>query len=373
MAIFLTGATGFLGRYLLRELLLSGEEVVPLVRAASVDEARGRITRALDSLGPQDPAWEERLHPCRGALDAPELGLDGRARDEVIDRCDAFLHCGANVRFDLPIETARRVNVEGTRSVLALARRRHALGSLRRFDHVSTAFVAGNRTDLVLESDLDARAGHKNSYERSKFEGESLVRDARADLPVSIFRPSIVVGAEDDGRTTSFNVMYWPIRIYASGLWRICPGNRETPIDIVPVDFVSRAIVALRKLPDSLGLSFHLAAGPDGVQRLGELTDLVTRFFSIKKPVRFVPPEFWMRWVHPVLKYLTFGPPRRVVHAGEFYVPYFCNNPLFDIRNTRELLATVKLPIPRVADYLERLFHFCVETNWGKKVQAPQT
>jgi hypothetical protein len=80
-----------------------------------------------------------------------------------------------------------------------------------------------------------------------------------------------------------------------------------------------------------------------------------------------------MRWVHPVLKYLTFGPPRRVVHAGEFYVPYFCNNPLFDIRNTRELLATVKLPIPRVADYLERLFHFCVETNWGKKVQAPQT
>jgi nucleoside-diphosphate-sugar epimerase len=253
-----------------------------------------------------------------------------------------------------------------------LARRRQEQKGISRFDHVSTAFVAGRRTDVVLEAELEAPLGHKNSYEASKFEGEKLVRSHMPELPIAIFRPSIVVGAAADGSTTSFNVIYWPIRVYSKGLWRICPGHPQTPIDLVPVDFVSDAITSLRELPESIGKCFHLAAGADGAERLGDLTELVRRFFAVKHPVVFVNPGPWMRWVHPVLKHLTFGPPRRVVRSGEVYVPYFCGNPLFDTTNTRELLASTEVSVPRVSDYLERLFKYCVDTDWGRAPLEPR-
>jgi long-chain acyl-CoA synthetase len=218
----------------------------------------------------------------------------------------------------------------------------------------------------VPESELDGRLGHKNTYEQSKFEAEGLVREAAADLPVCIFRPSIVVGESGSGRTTSFNMIYWPARLYAAGLWRTLPGRPDAPIDLVPVDFVRDALLAIRRRPESLGRCFHLAAGPDGVLRLARITEVLGEFVPGGKPVRFVDPGWWMRWVHPVLKHLTFGAPRRIVRHGEFYVPYFVANPRFDNANTRELLQGTGLVVPQVENYLRSLFQFCVDTNWGR-------
>jgi long-chain acyl-CoA synthetase len=369
MTIFVTGATGFLGRHLARRLVDDGEDVLLLVRDRSHESARERALRALASVGDgaPDPA---RVAVCLGSLEAPALGLSAADRDRTIARCDQFLHCGANVQFDLDLAQARAVNVGGTRGLLDLARARQRAGGVARVDHVSTAYVAGNRTDVVLETELDGRAGHKNNYESTKFEAEVLVREAQAELPVAIHRPSIVVGEAASGRTQSFKVLYWPAKVYAMGLWRTVPGDPASPLDLVPVDFVRDAILALRRQPGTVGRCFHVAAGIDGCITMADMRDILARHFPRRRPLRFVPPEAWMRYVHPVLKLATFGVTRRVVSNGEHYVPYFTKNPRFDNREAAAHLAAAGVALPRVADYVDRLFRYCVETDWGKREPA---
>jgi nucleoside-diphosphate-sugar epimerase len=235
---------------------------------------------------------------------------------------------------------------------------------------VSTAYVAGNRTDVVLETELDGRAGHKNNYERTKFEAEALVREAQAELPVAIHRPSIVVGEAASGRTQSFKTLYWPVRVYALGLWRTVPGDPTSPLDLVPVDFVRDAILALRRRPGTVGRCFHIASGVDGCATMADMARILARNFPRRRPLRFVPPGPWMRFVHPVLKVAAFGATRRVVITGEQYVPYMTKNPRFDNREAAAHLAAAGVAIPRVADYVDRLFRYCVETDWGAHDRA---
>jgi long-chain acyl-CoA synthetase len=353
-------------------LLRRGEEVVALVRGRDLAEAREKVRAALASVAPSGAdAADGRLTVCLGSLGTPGLGLAPADRDRILSTCDRFLHGAATVRFDLPWAEAEAVNVGGTKAVLDLARERQRRGGAVRFDHVGTAFVAGRRTDVVGEEELDGRLGHRNTYERSKFEAERAVREARAEMPVCIFRPSIVVGDSEHGRTSSFQMIYWPLRMYVSGLWRTCPGRPDAPIDVVPVDFVRDALLHLWGRPETVGRAFHVAAGVDGSISLAQIAEEAAKVFPRVKPLRFVDPGPWMRYVHPVLKHLSFGAPRRIVRRGEFYVPYFAANPLFDNRGLRDALAGSGLAVPSVGTYLRRLFQYCLDTDWGRRPPSP--
>ncbi len=370
MPVFLTGATGFLGRELARRLLEHGDEVFALVRARDAGEGFERLRASVaggDWEAPADLA--ARLVACPGALDRPGLGLSARDRARVVEACDSILHCGANVRFDLSLAESRATNLEGTRAVLDLAAERARRGGLRRVDHVSTAFVAGGRTDLVREDELAAPAGHRNAYEQSKYEAEQLVREAARELPICVHRPSIIVGESKTGATSSFTAIYWPIRIYATGLWRILPGHRDASLDLVPVDFVRDALLAIRARRDSVGRTYHLAAG-EGATTLGELAALVQGFFPKRRPIRYVNPELWRRYAVRPLQLVTWGSARYVMHVGEAYLPYLASNPRFDTARARTALAGSGLEPPRVRDYVDRLLRFAVESNWGRGPSA---
>lgn len=368
MAVFVTGATGFLGRYLVQGLLDEGEEVVLLIRG---DDAVHAHTRAREALAwfesGHDALVGDRVAVCAGDLDRPGLGLSEDDRGFVLERCDSFLHCGASVRFDMPIERARAINVEGTRALLDLAAERQRRDSLRRIDHVSTTYVAGRRRDLVGEDELDCHAEHRNSYERTKWEAERMLRERRRDLPIATLRPSIIVGESDLGRTSNFNVLYWPMKVYANGHWRTLPGRTDVPLDIVPVDFVRDAMLALRRRPDTIGGTFHVAAGAQGAISIGEVVALVERFFPERRGVRVVDPSLWIDRVHPLLKAVSFGRFRRLLEGLEIYFPYFLGNPIFDNARTAQLLAEEGIPVPTVTCYFERLLHYCLETDWGRR------
>ncbi len=365
MATFVTGGTGFLGRQLVEGILRAGTDLVLLARGGDAAEAQRRVRDLFPGL--LQSADQDRLAICRGSLSEPGLGLSSADRDLVLSRCNQFLHAAADVRFDRPLHEARAINVGGTRAILDLARARQRRGGVTRFDHVSTAFVAGRRVDLVGESEFDGRLGHRNVYEITKFEAEQAVREAACEMPTSIFRPSIIVGEHDTGRTSSFQMIYWPARVYARGLWRTCPGHPAAPIDLVPVNIVRDAILALRAREESLGRCFHVAAGPAGSTSLGEMAQVLLEMFPANKPVRFVNPAWWMRLVHPLLRHVTYGSLRQVVRAGEHYVPYFIANPRFDTTGTQELLAGSGVVIPGVLDYVHRLFRYCIESDWGRK------
>ncbi len=358
--VLLTGATGHVGTALLPRLLEDPACVVlALVRAKDdvhLAEREAALRRRV-------PDAAGRVHALRGDVTAPGLGLSPADRARVEAEVTALIHSAASVRFDMPQDRAAGENIASTESMLALARTLAERGRLVRHDHVSTAYVAGDRTGRVFEHECDVGQGFRNSYEWSKCQAEARVRASIAEgLPAAIHRPSIVVGDSRTGETEAFNVLYWPLMLYARGWWRLFPGRPDTLVDVVPVDFVADAIAALRRDPGTLGGCFHLAAGDEAPR----VDALAARFAAVleRPPLRTIDPDFYLKWVRPVLRRplsLTKRG-RRILRGGSAYLPYFRQNPLFDTTNLRRHLGR---GAPSVFDYVDRIARYAKEKDFG--------
>jgi thioester reductase-like protein len=363
--VLITGATGFLGKELLARLLEhTDRRVWALVRAADQAAARKRMRAILASLVASPEAVADRVVPVAGDLLLPELGLRPRQRDEIAEHVEEIIHSAASVSFGLTLDQARAVNVEGTQNVLGLATHVSArAGGLRRVAHVSTAYVAGTHRGLFGGRDLDRGQSFHNTYERSKWEAEHLVRRNAERLPVQVIRPSIVVGDEHTGWTDSFNVIYAPLSAYASGALRAVPARRAAPVDAVPVSYVAQAILALGGAQP--GSTWNLAAGP-AAGNVGELIDRCAELLG-RRPVRTVPPALYRRAVHPLLVRRALPRQRRWLERGDAFFPYFDTGVRFDTAATRAALAPLGIDVPPLISYLDRLLAFASRAKWGRR------
>jgi hypothetical protein len=104
---------------------------------------------------------------------------------------------------------------------------------------------------------------------------------------------------------------------------------------------------------------------------IGEICAVLHRYFPHRKPVRFVDPTWWLRFVQPIVKRVMPGRIRRVLESGEYYVPYFSANPQFDNSGTRAALAGTEVEVPSVMDYVETLLRYCVDRDWGRRPEPP--
>jgi thioester reductase-like protein len=367
--IVLTGATGFLGQQLLRLLLERRPEarLVLLLREAAGESAAERLDALLGRCcgAEERAAARRRVEVFAADTAADRCGLSERDWMAAADGVTRVIHAAASVRFDMTLDEARRVNTGGAHNLLKLGEQAGRRGTLRSFAHVSTAFVAGRRSGLVREDELDAGQRFRNSYERSKCEAEALVQARAADLPAVILRPSIVVGDSRTGVTTSFNTIYWPLRAYAQRQWRLAPAHPGTVIDMVPVEFVAEAVVHLAWEPRATGRCFHLCAGPGRSATIGEIAESAARFFHAPPP-RFVNPALFLALLRPLLMVTVWGRRRRLLRAGRFYRPYLDMQLQFDTSRADAMLAPAGISPPRVMDYLERLFAYCLESDWGR-------
>lgn len=371
--VMLTGATGFLGMELLAHLLESTDRpVYALVRAPSDHQARARIERALELLFGPRHHYSKRVIAVRGDLTRPRLGISARRTDWLAERvCDIF-HAAANVSFADGLESARAVNVNGTRRMLEFAVRCGARAELRRFTHVSTAYVAGDHPGCFSEDELDVGQGFHNAYERSKFEAEQLVAGWRTRIPLTVVRPSIIVGERTSGWTCSFNVLYWPLRAYARGAYLALPARASAPVDVVPVDYVAAATVALNRLAEAEGATFHLTAGRH-TSTVGELVELASRFFG-RPPPRLVEPTLYRRVLHPLLLRAARDERyRSALQRSELFFPYFATRVRYDERFTRGLLHGSGIAPPPLRDYFEALVVFALAADWGRRQLPART
>ncbi len=357
--LLLTGATGHVGRALLPELLSDPQQrVLALVRAdddAHLARRRGKLAEGL--------AGAERLEVVQGDTSQPGLGLSTRDRQRVLAEADAVMHSAASVRFDMPEDTAAQQNLDATRAVVDLCRALAEAGRLERYDHVSTCYIAGDRTGRVYEHECDVGQGFRNSYEWSKCQAELVVRGAIAEgLPAAIHRPSIVVGDSRTGATRAFNVLYWPIKIYARGWWRTLPGRPDALVDLVPVDWLARAMVTLFRDEASISGCFHLAVGdaaPTIAQVMGRVQEITGG-----PPMRIVDQGRYRRYVRPLL--WPFFKTRRgamIKRGGNAYLPYCLANPLFDTTGRDELLPGLAPPDPLAV--LDTAVRFALEKDFG--------
>jgi thioester reductase-like protein len=366
--VLLTGATGFVGMALLARYLEHSERrVYALVRGANDREAAARLAHTLRALyGPRHP-YSKRVVPIRGDITRSGLGLRGSApRDELAEHVSDVVHGAASVSFELDLAASRAVNVDGTRRMLAFAERCHARGGLRRFTYISTAYVAGRHRGCFSEDDLDMGQRFRNPYEQSKFEAESLVAKAGGALPITVLRPSIVVGERASGWTMSFNGLYWPLRAFARGAYAVLPARRDAPVDIVPVDYVADASFALAQMREAEGATFNLTAGAHA-STVGELVELATAFFGRPAPP-LVDPWVYRRVVQPLLSSIVHDERlKRALARSKVFFPYFAADVRYDDRCARAVLHGTGINQTPLRSYFDRLAAFALASAWGRR------
>jgi thioester reductase-like protein len=357
-AVLLTGATGFVGMELLaRYLERTDRPVVALIRADSDDAARGRLEGVLANVfGYRAGRYAGRVRAVAADLTAPRLGLDAVRWERLAAEVSTIVHGAASVSFALPLEEARAINLEGTRRMLELAARGRELGVLERYAHISTAYVAGTHAGLFREHDLDLGQSFHNSYEQSKFEAEQLVRSCH-ELPFTVLRPSIVVGDRHSGWTAAFNVLYWPLRALARGVFAAVPATASSPVDVVSIDYVADAICELCEGERDTGQTYHLTAGA-GASTMGEIVSLASGYFHRPGPELVPPAEFAS---------MAGGAGRRAIEEGSVYFPYFSVAATFDDAFTRARLEPAGISASPLRDYLGRLLDFATRSRWGKR------
>jgi long-chain acyl-CoA synthetase len=325
------------------------------------DSAGQSAQQRADSFIP--PKERSRVQVFSGDVSLPNCGLDPAVYASLSTEITRVIHSAATVRFDHSLEEARRINVEGTRHILDFA---GCAPKLRTFAYVGTAYVAGERTGLVREDELLVGQSYRNTYEQTKAEAEALVQARLASMPGIILRPSIIVGDSRTGVTSSFKMMYWPLKIYARRLWRTVPGYADAVLDIVPVDFVASSVAQLLFDEAALGCTVHLCAGPRTSATIQQVAHRAMEYFNAPEP-RFVDPKFFFAVVRPLLFLALWGRKRRVLRNGRAYRDYFTMRMQFDTSQAERLLQPAGISPPPVLDYLDRLFHYCVASDWGRK------
>jgi amino acid adenylation domain-containing protein/thioester reductase-like protein len=308
--VLLTGATGFLGIHLLRELLQSTTARVHcLVRAPNAARALRRLTRTAGryALGDMDL---RRVVPLPGDLAKPDLGLPPGTFGELAESADVIYHAGAVVNFIYPYEELRATNVAGTRELIRLAGR--CRGIPVHFIS-STAVLAGFGAMDVREVTEDTPLAYADQlrmgYLETKFVAEELLRNAaRAGLPVAIYRPLDITGDDRTGAWNTATEMYAMVRFITDA--GVAP-DIDLPLDFVPADVCASAITHISTHSAAAGHTYHLASSRRAP--LGSLVDrLRARGFSIRE----IPYE---EWIDELLKYAADHPG----HPMTAFVPLF--------------------------------------------------
>jgi thioester reductase-like protein len=332
MPVLVTGVTGFVGREVARCLLAAGRSVTVLARAREGVDATARVAEALGL-----PYADERVSVVEGDLGVAACGLDAQAWRRLRASVETVIHCAGDTAFAPErLEPYEAVHVGGPRRLLEGL----AAGRLRRWVHVSTAYVCGRRSGAILESDGDVGQPFHNVYERVKLASEWALRaaGARAGVDVRIGRPGIVVGAAPvTGGGAPSNLFFDFVRLTASlaalAAGRPVPLRIEAaagaPFNFVPVDYVAAALVHLADAPRAEGGTFHLVAHapPTQAQVLATITARlgVSGLTLVDRLDGATPPE------------------RRVARLLQGYHAYLTQHVVFDDRRARRVLPSAVL------------------------------
>jgi nucleoside-diphosphate-sugar epimerase len=362
----LTGATGLVGGGLLGLLFQDPDRrVVVLARP-------GPRRDALAASGELASSARTTLLP--GDLARPDLGLDASARELIVREVSEIVHCAADTRFDLPLETARAVNTAGTQALLDLAR---GCGRLEKFAHVSTVYVVGRASGTFGESPLRHEAGFYNTYQQSKYEAEELVVAAMSELPAVIVRLSSLIGDSRTGQVRQFNYVHQLMRLFPQNVLPIAPGLPSAPIDLIPTDWAIPAlahVVGAGFRPSSV---HHICAGPGGSLGVSEMIDLTARAYAGHLEGRRWTPIRAPRLVS-LAEFDAYVEARRkepdrllneLLRVLGYFLPHLGVHQAFENRKTLDLLEAVNLgEPPSIRAYYEKVVHYGLETRWGKRM-----
>lgn len=368
MAIFLTGATGYVGAHVAALLLENhADKLNLLVRAKTEHEAAARLWKSLQ-LHLDFPRFyqylQTRIGIFRGDLTDKQFGLSDSDYHRLIATTDSIIHCAASLNRKSE-KTCLNVNLRGTLAVLKLAQAARDGHGLRRFSDVSTVAIAGHRQNEVVTEDaaLDWNRSDYDPYARTKKFCEHMVNELLPDVPHTVFRPSIILGDSRHAATTQFDMVR--AFVFLAGLPAL-PFRPTDKVDIVNVDFVAESIVTIHQQERPQHDIYHLSSGVAS-QTFKELTDALAAAQDKRSPVYLPTLERPFtginNWLADNLRGNAFGSGATLLKV---FIPYLVWNTVFD--NTRITSETGKKPAP-FSQYSYPLLKFSKAGNFAYPYQ----
>lgn len=364
---FLTGATGLLGRYLIKDLTLAGIPLAVVVRPSRKQSAEQRIESIMQY-------WDEKLgfeleRPVvmEGDISQDDLGLSPEDIMWTAQNCEAMIHNAASLSF---ISTSKesepwRSNVEGTRHVVNFCKE----AGIKEFFHVSTAYVCGLRDGVCKESELDEGQEWGNDYELSKVAAEKMVRDEPSFEKLTVFRPAIIIGDANNGFTNTFHGFYAALQLVhtmarsleTDETGYVCHDNARINLNghesknLIPVDWVSDVMSHIITNEEHHGDTYHLTPRHAVTTRL--LFDVLTSSTNVYG-VQFIGSDGVVEDPNEMEKIFY--------EHIKVYNSYWRDDPRFDSSNT--LRVAPHLPCPHV-DYslLKFMSQVAVDMNFSWK------
>jgi len=337
--LLITGATGLVGGMLAR--ILPGE-IIALSRRPQNAE--------------RDLTW------VRGDLSVDGFGFDTATARRLQRSVTGIVHCAAEVRFTLPLEQARAVNVAGTARLLEFAR---GCRRLRSFAHVSSAYVLGAEQGTLPEGRAQA-ARWISTYEQSKYEAEEVVLEAARTLPAAIFRLSSIIGDAATGRVRQFNHVHQMLRLMPRHLLPAIPGDSEARMDVIPSDSSTAALAHLVRHHCDPGTVWNICAGPQKSWTLGEIIEETVRAYhvhgeAIRGPRLIAPHEFALM----LQRFSRLS--QDLATVASHFLPHLALRQTFACDRTHQTLACAGIELPHVRTYFHRVMRYCFESQWGNR------
>ncbi len=355
--VLVTGATGFLGTQIIQRLLThTDNEINVLIRG---EDPQRRLSRAwwefpllIENIG-------QRIQLYNGDITQKHLNLTEEDYNNLTQKTTHIIHTAADLRLNAPLEELRKTNVTGTINLLELAQNIHDDHGLERFSHVSTAYVAGASKGIINEDVLTSEYGFLSNYEKTKYESELQVKNS--NLPINIYRPSMIVGDSKTGYIKTFNTLYVPLRLYLTGKQRILPIYSTTKINLIPVDYVADAITKLTFKTPAEGVTFHLTAPYDSLPTVKELLKSVQNWALTELDYK-LPQPLYMPYLASYLKKLSksrflTGKNKRLLKTINTLAPYLNENRQFRRDNTDKYMGAYNL---KWQDYLPHLLEYAI-------------
>lgn len=288
-AIFFTGATGFVGAFLLSQLLevYKDADIYCLIRAKNTEDAQARLRQNLMQYGLWQNNFQTRIISVLGDLEKPLLGVSNLQFEELAQLIDVIIHCGAIVNFVSSFEQLKPANIQGTHEIIKLANK----VKLKVIHYISTIsvfpdpiYIPNKQAD---ESDaLDFDATYKGGYAQTKWVAEKIMLSAQSKgFPINIYRLGRITGSSNTG---VWNTNDFLCKIIKGCIQLGLAPRTNYQLDFTPVDYVSNAIISIMQQPDALGKTFHLVH-PD----FTTVSDVINHVNQIGYHIREVPYSVW--------------------------------------------------------------------------------
>lgn len=360
----LTGATGTVGSAFLNKISQRKEQVTLILRGETKKVAQERLKNLISFLEIK-PAAAANIDVIQGDLYQPGLGISKKDYSYIKKNCTHFVHCAGNVYMNLPIEKARHQTLTMTRGMLELF---EASSNGKKMEYVSTVGVSGHTEGDMPEEWIQHERAFRNSYETAKAEAEEIVHaKIDAGMPITVHRPSMVIGDSKTGKAVSFQVFYYLCEFLSGSRTKgFVPQVGDMKLDIIPSDFVASILYwssKKAKLPTPI---LHACSGKIGAIPLKALITQVHTFFSNHgrhmAPVRMLPVPLYKLLLEGAKLFLP-EKERRALGALPFFFNYLKDDQTFSNTRTLELLKKDKIMLPRVDDYLENVLGYYLENK----------